>query len=92
MMAARRAYDGTVIRVQAQLTEEQATRLRRLSAQRQVSLAALLREGADRILAEAEAPDDRWGRAWEAIGRARGSGASDISEDHDRHLADVFGE
>lgn len=81
-----------VIRVQAQLTEAQHAHLRRVSERRGVSVAALLREGADRVLREdAEPRDDVWERAWRAIRGAQGSGRSDVSEDHDRHLDAAFG-
>lgn len=81
-----------MIRVQAQLTDEQARQLRRLSARRGVSVAALLREGADRVLAdEADPASDGWQRAWHAIRTARGSGRGDVSDQHDEHLADAFG-
>lgn len=67
-------------------------RLRRLSAQRGVSIAALLREGAEHVIAEDAGPAaDGWERAWRAIRRARGSGETDVSDEHDSHLADIFG-
>lgn len=81
-----------MLRIQAQLTEEQAARLRRLATQRGVSVAALLREGADRVLSdEPDAPDDAWARAWRAIHSARGGGEGNAAEEHDRQLADAYG-
>lgn len=92
MMALERLYDGVVLRVQAQLTHDQAAGLRRLAARRGVSVAALLREGADRVLADkTDASDEAWARAWSAVRGSRGGGQGNAAEEHDHHLADVYG-
>jgi hypothetical protein len=81
-----------VVRVQAQLTEEQHQQLRRLSNERGTSVAALLREGADRMLAESQRPADAaWQRAWRAVGSVHG-GAGNVAEEHDRYLAEIYGQ
>ena len=76
-----------MIRTQVQLTDEQAAALRRLAHERGVSLAALIREAVERQIAAA---DDPWERAARAVG-AFSSGKTDVSEEHDRYLADAFG-
>jgi predicted DNA-binding protein len=77
-----------MVRTQVQLTEEQARRLRRVAADRGVSMAAVIREAIDRGL-EIDADASRRARAISAIGGFR-SGQSDIAEDHDRYLAEDF--
>jgi hypothetical protein len=81
-----RYHDG-MIRMQIQLTDEQASRLRRLAAERRVSVAALVREAVDRGLAGAGSADP-WERALSVVGRHR-SGRSDVARDHDRALAEI---
>lgn len=79
-----------MIRTQIQLTEEQATELRRVAAERGVSVAALIREAVDRALGEGD-PAGRWERALAVVG-TYGSGRTDVSSEHDRHLTEVFGD
>jgi len=76
-----------MVRTQIQLTEEQAAALHRLAHQRGVSMAALLREAADLIIASPSA--ERRARAMRAVG-AFASGHHDVSRDHDSHLADAY--
>jgi hypothetical protein len=71
-----------VIRTQIQLSDDQARGLKRLAAQRGVSMAELIREGAERVLAESDV-DERWKRASELIGRYHDP-APDVSSHHDR--------
>jgi len=80
-----------MIRTQIQLTEEQSRRLRALAAERGVSLAELIREGVDAITASAPGTDaeTRRRRAIAVTGRFR-SGHTDVSAEHDRHLAQVW--
>jgi predicted DNA-binding ribbon-helix-helix protein len=80
-----------MIRTQIQLKEEQARRLKKIAAQRKVSMAELIRQGVDGILAEeAEANrEERKERALAAAGRFA-SGLRDVSAEHDRHLAEAF--
>jgi predicted DNA-binding protein len=77
-----------VIRTQISMTEEQAEGLRRLSAARQRSQAALLRDALDDLLDDDER-GRRVERAREVIGEFR-SGSSDTSEHHDEALDDAF--
>lgn len=80
-----------MIRAQIQFTEEQMAALRRLAGRRRRPVAAIVRESVDLLIArEAELSlDQRWGRARAAVGGYR-SDASDVSENHDRYLADAL--
>ncbi|MDE0446834.1 MAG: ribbon-helix-helix protein, CopG family [Spirochaetaceae bacterium] len=80
-----------MIRTQVQVTEQQMRRLKRLAADRDVSVAELVRSGVDSILdaAEQESQSERERRALAALGRFR-SGRSDVSREHDRYLAESY--
>ena len=78
-----------MVRTQVQLTEAQARALRRLAAERGVSMAELVRASVDELLATAGGERD-WERALAAMGRYRG-GAGDVSEQHDRDLEQAYG-
>ena len=82
-----------MIRTQIQLTEEQATKLKRIAADRGISMAEVIREAVERIPAS-EDRSERLARALEA-GR-RGfrdrDGATDVSARHDDYLADAYAE
>ncbi len=79
-----------MIRTQVQLTEEQLRQLKRLAAERGVSLAEVVRQAIDRALEQDERAT-RWDRALEAVRRSHfRSGKSDISERHDEYLAEDF--
>lgn len=79
-----------MLRIQAQLTEEQARRLRSLAAEEGVSIAALLRRGADLVLGQGagETREDRRNRALAAVGRF--TDAADVARRHDEHLDDAY--
>lgn len=79
---------GRMIRTQIQLTERQAEALRQLAAQRRTSMAELIRGAVDRLI-EAGGQDDRWERALAAVG-AGTSDRTDVSDEHDRYLADAY--
>ncbi len=81
-------YDVTMMRMQIQLTEVQASELRRMSAATGRSMASLIREAVDQ-LAFRSVEDLAWERALDAVGCAA-SGRSDVSAEHDRHLAEVY--
>ncbi|MFL5798708.1 MAG: ribbon-helix-helix protein, CopG family [Actinomycetota bacterium] len=77
-----------MVRTQIQLTEDQVKRLKRVAAQRGVSMAAVIREAVDRSIA----PDDedaKWERAMSVVGRFR-SDRPDVSERHDDYFADAI--
>ncbi|MBI4728918.1 MAG: ribbon-helix-helix protein, CopG family [Acidobacteria bacterium] len=72
-----------MIRSVIQLKEEQARALKRLAAERGVSVAALVREAVDEVLSRAAS---RWKRALSIPTFA--SGRSDVSGQHDRYLGE----
>lgn len=80
-----------MVRTQIQLTEEQAERLRDLAHERDTSMAALVREAVDRLLAGTPhlTRRERMDRALAAAGKYR-SGCSDVSERHDEYFADAI--
>lgn len=80
-----------MVRTQIQLTPEQASTWRALSATRHVPVAELIRMSIDSfLLREAESSRDAIvARARSAAGRFN-SGSSNVSKDHDRYLADAF--
>jgi len=79
-----------MVRTQIQLTDEQARRLRRLAAERGVSMAALVRDGVERVLAEQDR-EELWRRALSVVGKYRDrEGARDVAENHDRYLEDAY--
>jgi hypothetical protein len=82
-----------MIRTQVQLTEEQMAALKRQAAASGRSVADLVREGVDLFLRSGNAPSEkqRQARALEAAGRFA-SGLRDVSTNHDRHLAEAYGE
>lgn len=85
-------YSDIMLRVQAQLTEDQVEGLKALSTTRGLSVAELLRRGADLLLEQAagESEAERKARALAVVGRFADE-ASDAAERHDVHLADALG-
>lgn len=79
-----------MIRTQISLTEEQLHRLRRIAAERRVSMAAVIRDAVDRVAEEDETGRRaHWVRALSALGRYHGSGEN-VSEEHDRYLDEAY--
>lgn len=80
-----------VIRVQAQLTAEQLRRLKALASEEGVSVAELLRRGADHVLAAGagDTAEARRRRALSAVGRFRDE-RNDVAREHDRALDRVL--
>jgi hypothetical protein len=81
-----------MVRTQIQLTEEQSKALKELSAQRDISIAELIRQGIDFYLRYCGniSQEERRQRAIKAAGQFR-SGQTDLSEKHDAYLAEVYG-
>lgn len=81
-----------MIRTQIQLTEEQARRVKRLSRERGVSMAEVIRSFVEvGITEEAPRRDSAYARARKVIGRFPDrAGARDLSREHDRHLVGAF--
>lgn len=80
-----------MIRTQVQLTEAHMRMLKRLAAERGVSLATLIREGVDLLMRRASVVDEEEHRrrALAAAGRFH-SGHSDLAAEHDRHLGEAY--
>ncbi|HEX8065611.1 MAG TPA: ribbon-helix-helix protein, CopG family [Thermoleophilaceae bacterium] len=81
-----------MIRVQAQLTSEQARGLKELAVAEGVSVAELLRRGADHVLRSGatDTPGLRRERALAAVGRFEDA-SSDTARAHDEHLDEAYG-
>ncbi len=82
-----------MVRMQVELSDEQAQALDRLSVQRGISVADLLQQGVDLIIGAVDSPDwrIRRERALAALG-CFASGAGDLAEQHDHHLAEAYGQ
>lgn len=80
-----------MVRAQVQLTESQAAALKALAAERDVSMAEIVRLAVDELLAcrADRDPEERRSRSLAVVGAFR-SGMSDVSERHDEHLARAF--
>ena len=77
-----------MIRTQIQLTEEQARALKVLSAREGVSMAELIRQAVERVIAR-DNQAEKWRPASALVGRYSG-GPTDVSTRHDEYLADDF--
>ncbi len=80
-----------MIRTQIQLTKEQADRLKKLAAERRLSVARLIRQAVEALIKSSAAVGDeeRRKRAIAAAGRFR-SGVSDLSTAHDKYLNEAY--
>jgi metal-responsive CopG/Arc/MetJ family transcriptional regulator len=77
-----------MVRIQIQLTAEQARNLKKMALTRQVSVSEMIRKAVDNLLLSNTKPDiqERKARALEIAGKYR-SGKKDISKKHDDYLA-----
>lgn len=80
-----------MVRTQIQITEEQAARLRSLSAHRQQSVAELIRISIDSFLTREAggSAESKRARAKSAAGLFASS-STDVSAEHDRYLEEAF--
>ncbi len=80
-----------MVRTQIQLTEEQASALKKLALSRHLSIAELIRQAVDNMIKTSTTIDieERRKRAIEVAGRFS-SGKRDISREHDKYLAEAF--
>jgi hypothetical protein len=80
-----------MVRMQIQFTENQARALKRVAAQREMSIAALAREAVDRLLIENGDATSSESRAQilEMMGRFH-SDRTDVAENHDRYLEEIY--
>ena len=83
-------YDGMMVRMQVQVTGDQAEALRRLAAEQRVSISEVVRGGVDMVLESrpGASREERRRRALAVAGRFRGSG-DPVSENHDGYLAEA---
>ncbi len=79
-----------MVRTQVQLTEGQARAVKRLAAERDVSMAEVVRDAVDSYV-DRQGADARRRRAIRAIGGFQ-SGHTDVSVRHDDHVVDAFAE
>lgn len=81
-----------MLRTQVQLTEAQVKKLKRIAAERDLPLAELVRQGIDLYLEASPfvSRQERRRRALDAAGKY-GSDKTDLSEKHDKYLAEIYG-
>ena len=81
-----------MVRMQIQITEEQAKALRRLAARLNVSQAELARRGIDQLQSKRAVltPEQRK-RALDVVGMFE-SDRDDVGERHDDYLAEIYAE
>jgi hypothetical protein len=72
--------------IQVYLRPEQIDSLRSVAVRRKVSIAELVRQGVDRILADVPAEEDP---LWNIIGIMDG-GPRDLAENHDKYIAELI--
>ena len=80
-----------MIRTQIRLTDEQVRRVKRIAAERQVSMATVIRQGVDLLLRSAEtaaSDDERIERAILVAGQFRSGG--DGATKHDLYLQEAY--
>ena len=78
-------------RTQIQLTEKQAREIKRLAAEKKVSMAELIRQGVELILQRDPQTDrqEQIARAKAAAEKHR-SNRTDVSREHDSYLAESY--
>ncbi len=84
-----------MIRTQIQLEEEQYKRLKEMSAEKGVSMARLIRESVDTYLVTINEPskEELRRRAMGIVGIAHDiDGATDVAENHDKYLDEIYGQ
>ena len=80
-----------MLRTQIQLEEAQVKAIKRIAAERSVSMAEVIREAVSRLLAEESSVgrEERRMRAAEVAGSFR-TGIEDLSVEHDRYFAETI--
>lgn len=80
-----------MVRTQIQLNDEQAERIKKIAADRHISMAEVVRQAVDMIIASnmAAGAEERKNKALAAVGKF-GSGRHDIAREHDKYLAEAF--
>ena len=82
---------GFMVRTQIQLTEEQAKKLRELSAASRESVAALIRKAVDQFIVSGKPDRSTLYRQAELVGGNYNCDTDDVSIHHDRYLEEAFG-
>ena len=77
-----------MVRTQIQLSEGQAKALKKISAERGISMAEVIREAVDRIVAEAERQKNM--RGFLNLSGRFSSGLTDVSINHDKYLEEDY--
>ena len=80
-----------MVRTQIQLEARQYELLKRVAARRGVSMALLVREGVDAVLAT-EDHGHRWDELFSIVGKYKDGEAEDVSREHDSYLDEIYGE
>jgi metal-responsive CopG/Arc/MetJ family transcriptional regulator len=85
--------EGKMVRTQIQLTEEQAQILKDMSVENGVSMAELIRRSVDNYIRSANwlTLEEKRRRALSIVGIVS-SGISDLAAEHDRYLAEAYGD
>lgn len=79
-----------MIRTQIQLTEEQAAKVKRVAAERDVSMAEVIRDAIG-LLPDRDDRAERFARALAVAGSGRDiEGKTDVAVRHDEYLADIY--
>lgn len=80
-----------MVRTQIQLSEEQTRKIKQLAAAQSVSMAAVIRQAIDALLASTDKPDlaETRARAAAVAGRFR-TNIPDLATRHDDYLNDSF--
>ena len=76
-----------MVRTQIELTEEQVRELKKMAAERDMSMAELIRRSLDRTLDEGRKEDEKWRLAMSPLGR-HSVGPPDVSNNHDKYVAE----
>ena len=81
-----------MIRTQIQLTEQQSNKLKELAVEYDVSTAELIRRAVDQLLATAPPVYDAEQKrlALACLGQISDDSVNDLSENHDRYLAEIY--
>jgi hypothetical protein len=81
-----------MIRTQISLTEEQWNKLKKLSAERKVSMSELVRQGVDLLVETSNTItlEERRRRALAGVGFIKGDGPTDLSTNHDKYLEEAY--
>jgi len=82
--------EDQMVRTQIQLTEEQAQRLKELSAANRESMAALIRKAVDQFLVSGNPDRASLYRQAQAVVGKFTAGTPDIANEHDRYLEEAF--